>query len=312
MDELQSAIHSHCDSCFKLWCNEQEKVGVSCLNISCSQDCGSRLHTCKLNDHLTRCPNTRIECLNKNKGCPATMLRKESAKHLIHCPAFVVMCGVEFRKDELLRHFQSDGEHDHKCSPILAEKMSRHKAAERLGEESEYDLNIPADNWTVSDEDRIRIQEEKKKKRDEAMRTFGTLLIKPTLSRPNNDLCKVPWEGKERLLSEVMETSTDPTSPLPAEGDQSAMLSPLSPQPDQLLWQPTLESLPFTVLKNIGRFLDAQGLTAMSMTSHFMRRVCASLLQERGMVTTGWERQVDDTWVEAQKIWYFAAASTND
>ncbi len=203
-----------------------------------------------------------------------------------------------------MRHFQSDCEHDHQCSPILTEKMVRHKAAEALGKKSEYNFSIPADNYTVPEEERIRIQEEKRKKRDEALRTYGTLLIKPTLSRPNNDLCKVPWDGKGRLLSEVMETSSVPTSPLSPEGEQST-LSPMSPQPDQVPWQPTLETLPFTVIKNVGRFLDAQGLTAMSMTSHFMRRVCASLLQERGMVTTGWERQVDDTWVEAQKVRFF-------
>ncbi|XP_022080922.1 uncharacterized protein LOC110973960 [Acanthaster planci] len=305
MAEIQAPSHSHCDSCYKQWCSVETVGGVSCLNINCPQECGARLHTCKMSDHLTRCPNTRIECYNRINGCPATMTRKMVPSHLVHCPAFVVQCGYGYRMDEFKRHFNSGVEHDHHCAPIIADKMARKLAAEKLAEESEYDSSIPADNFNVMSKDELaELLEDKKKKREEALKTHGSLLTKPRPKRSNDDLCKVPWKDTERLLSEDFEPIKSPTSPV--DEMEVPPMSPTSPLPDSSSVPPGLETLPFPVLKHIGRFLDPRDLSALSLTSRFLRRVCASLLQECGMVTLTWDKQVDDTWVVTQKIWQFA------
>ncbi|XP_038046379.1 F-box only protein 40-like [Patiria miniata] len=313
MADVKTQRHTHCDSCYKQWCNAETVEDVSCLNISCPQECGGRLHSCKMSDHLTRCPNTRIECYNSINGCPATMTRKMVPSHLVHCPAFVVECGLGYRLDEFTRHFTSGVEHDHHCAPIMAVKIARKQAAEKLGEKAEYDASIP-DVYTIPTEGELaKSLEDKKKKRAEALKTHGSLLLKPGAKKSNDDLCEVPWQNTKRLLSDNVEPPKTPTSP--AEDLEVPPMSPTSPPPDSPSPNPSLEALPFPVLKHIGRLLDPRDLASLSVTSRFLRRVCASLLQECGMVTFGWDKQVDDTWVVTQKKWQFATdlpSSGND
>ena len=203
--------------------------------------------------------------------------------------------------DEFKRHFRSGAEHGHHCDPILAEKIARKVAAEKLAEEAEYDPNLPADNYEVLSKERLaELSENKRRKREEAMKTHGSLLVKPEPNRSSDDLCRVPWQGKDRLLSEDTEVSRCPTSPV---GDtETTPLSPSSPPPSSPPSSPSLEALPFPVLKHIGMFLDPRDLSALALTSRFLRRICSSLLQECGMVTFSWERQVDDSWVVTQKV----------
>lgn len=55
--------------------------------------------------------------------------------------------------------------------------------------------------------------------------------------------------------------------------------------------QDPLSSLPLEILRQIAAYLDGFTLSQLSQVSHLMRAVCATLLQERGMVSLKWERE---------------------
>lgn len=64
-----------------------------------------------------------------------------------------------------------------------------------------------------------------------------------------------------------------------------------SPQGNPEHNQDPLSSLPLEILRQIAAYLDSFTLSQLSQVSHLMRAVCATLLQERGMVSLKWERE---------------------
>ncbi|XP_068440494.1 F-box only protein 40 [Clinocottus analis] len=52
-----------------------------------------------------------------------------------------------------------------------------------------------------------------------------------------------------------------------------------------------LSRLPLEILQHIAAFLDSFTLSQLSQVSHLMREVCATLLQERGMVSLKWKKK---------------------
>lgn len=64
-----------------------------------------------------------------------------------------------------------------------------------------------------------------------------------------------------------------------------------SPQRNPEHNQDPLSSLPLEILRQIAAHLDSFTLSQLSQVSHLMRAVCATLLQERGMVSLKWERE---------------------
>lgn len=64
-----------------------------------------------------------------------------------------------------------------------------------------------------------------------------------------------------------------------------------SPQRNPEHNQDPLSSLPLEILRQIVAYLDSFTLSQLSQVSHLMRAVCATLLQERGMVSLKWERE---------------------
>ncbi|NWI65972.1 FBX40 protein, partial [Todus mexicanus] len=73
-----------------------------------------------------------------------------------------------------------------------------------------------------------------------------------------------------------------------------------------------LSSLPLEVLKYIAGFLDSFSLSQLSQVSVLMRDICATLLQERGMVLLVWEKKRyshgGTSWRARKKaIWQFSS-----
>ncbi|XP_064000000.1 F-box only protein 40 [Pogoniulus pusillus] len=72
-----------------------------------------------------------------------------------------------------------------------------------------------------------------------------------------------------------------------------------------------LSSLPVEVLKYIAGFLDSFSLSQLSQVSVLMRDICATLLQERGMVLLVWEKKRyshgGSSWRARKKIWQFSS-----
>ncbi|XP_025048816.1 F-box only protein 40 isoform X2 [Alligator sinensis] len=73
----------------------------------------------------------------------------------------------------------------------------------------------------------------------------------------------------------------------------------------------SLSSLPAELLKYIASFLDSFSLSQLSQVSVLMRDICATLLQERGMVFLLWERKRyshgGTSWRARKKIWQFSS-----
>ncbi|XP_042343103.1 F-box only protein 40 [Plectropomus leopardus] len=72
-----------------------------------------------------------------------------------------------------------------------------------------------------------------------------------------------------------------------------------------------LSSLPLEILQHIAAYLDSFTLSQLSRVSHLMREVCATLLQERGMVSLKWEKKTyshgGSSWKCRKKVWEFSS-----
>ncbi|XP_028656113.2 F-box only protein 40-like [Erpetoichthys calabaricus] len=72
----------------------------------------------------------------------------------------------------------------------------------------------------------------------------------------------------------------------------------------------SLSCLPFEILQHIAGFLDSFSLNQLAQVSHLTRDVCASLLQERGMVSLKWEKRTyshgGSSWRARKKVWQFS------
>ncbi|XP_009869377.1 PREDICTED: F-box only protein 40, partial [Apaloderma vittatum] len=72
-----------------------------------------------------------------------------------------------------------------------------------------------------------------------------------------------------------------------------------------------LSSLPVELLKYIAGFLDSFSLSQLSQVSVLMRDICATLLQERGMVLLVWKKKTyshgGTSWKARKKIWQFSS-----
>ncbi|MED6233028.1 hypothetical protein ATANTOWER_005885 [Ataeniobius toweri] len=72
-----------------------------------------------------------------------------------------------------------------------------------------------------------------------------------------------------------------------------------------------LSSLPLEILQHIAGYLDSFTLLQLSQVSHLMRDVCATLLQERGMVLLEWKKKTyshgGSSWKSRKKIWRFSS-----
>ncbi|KAK2846680.1 hypothetical protein Q5P01_009679 [Channa striata] len=72
-----------------------------------------------------------------------------------------------------------------------------------------------------------------------------------------------------------------------------------------------LARLPLEILQHIAGYLDSFALSQLSQVSHLMRDVCATLLQDRGMVSLKWEKKTyshgGSSWRCRKKVWEFSS-----
>ncbi|XP_012496294.1 PREDICTED: F-box only protein 40 [Propithecus coquereli] len=75
--------------------------------------------------------------------------------------------------------------------------------------------------------------------------------------------------------------------------------------------QNSLTSLPLEILQYIAGFLDSISLSQLSQVSVLMRSICATLLQERGMVLLQWKKKRyshgGTSWRVHRQIWQFSS-----
>ena len=107
-----------------------------------------------------------------------------------------------------------------------------------------------------------------------------------------DDLYRVPWQSRPSLNSDSIEPES-PSLDSPDDID-----TPFEEEDNE---SQTLESLPFIVLQHVGRYLDGKSLGNLALTSKYLRWVCASLLQEKGMVEMKWEKR-DDSWQITKRV----------
>ena len=86
--------HSHCWSCFSVWCTS------NCPVISCPNGCEAKFHICKFDEHsLYTCWSARVPCTNATNGCEEVLPRCQLAQHLKHCPANILKCWFSYDRD---------------------------------------------------------------------------------------------------------------------------------------------------------------------------------------------------------------------
>uniref|UniRef100_A0A3Q0TA33 F-box protein 40 n=1 Tax=Amphilophus citrinellus TaxID=61819 RepID=A0A3Q0TA33_AMPCI len=85
----------------------------------------------------------------------------------------------------------------------------------------------------------------------------------------------------------------------------------VSPQRNDAHNLDPLSSLPLEIIQHIAGYLDSFALSQLSQVSHLMREVCATLLQERGMVSLKWEKEKHSregsSWICQEKVWKFSS-----
>ncbi|XP_023330970.1 uncharacterized protein LOC111703304 isoform X2 [Eurytemora carolleeae] len=88
-------VHAHCETCLSMHCNEE----TLCKVVVCLNNCGMRLHSCKMTDHIQEiCNDARVPCLNNQYGCKYKLRRFELKEHLQRCPASTVECGFVWNR----------------------------------------------------------------------------------------------------------------------------------------------------------------------------------------------------------------------
>ncbi|XP_075887956.1 F-box only protein 40-like [Nelusetta ayraudi] len=105
----------------------------------------------------------------------------------------------------------------------------------------------------------------------------------------------------------LAETSQQPTSSVDTSSSAQATGREGGGETGGVDW---LSLLPFEVLCHMAAFLDSLSLSQLALVSRFMRQVCSSLLQDRGMVTLHWEKKTYShggaKWRVKQKVWRFS------
>ncbi|XP_028321535.1 F-box only protein 40 isoform X2 [Gouania willdenowi] len=95
-------------------------------------------------------------------------------------------------------------------------------------------------------------------------------------------------------------------TPLPCGGEK-----PVGSQREGFYDPDPLSELPLEILRLIIDYLDSFALSQLSQVSHLMRQVCATLLQQRGMVSLKWEKKTCPdgriSWECPQKVWKFSS-----
>ncbi|XP_060903044.1 F-box only protein 40 [Labrus mixtus] len=90
-----------------------------------------------------------------------------------------------------------------------------------------------------------------------------------------------------------------------ADGETCSPLRNAKQNPDPL------SSLPLEILQHVAAYLDSFTLVQLSKVSRLMREVCATLLQERGMVSLKWEKKTyshgGSSWKCRKKVWEFSS-----
>ncbi|XP_054462467.1 F-box only protein 40 [Anoplopoma fimbria] len=85
----------------------------------------------------------------------------------------------------------------------------------------------------------------------------------------------------------------------------------LSPQRSGAHNLDPLSGLPLEILQHIAAYLDSFTLSQLSQVSHLMREVCATFLQERGMVSLKWKKKTyshgGSSWKCRKKVWEFSS-----
>lgn len=70
----------------------------------CPNDCGFRMHRCKLNEHdVFTCPEALVPCTNAGYGCEELLPRKLLRGHIEHCSASTIMCSFSHDRVEVVR-----------------------------------------------------------------------------------------------------------------------------------------------------------------------------------------------------------------
>ncbi|XP_031553798.1 F-box only protein 30-like [Actinia tenebrosa] len=91
---MDTESHEHCSTCIKQNCSTTKICGM----VYCPSRCCSRMHRCKLEDHMFICPNEIVPCSNAGYGCPMKIQRDKIGKHLAVCPASNVFCTMEWNR----------------------------------------------------------------------------------------------------------------------------------------------------------------------------------------------------------------------
>ena len=256
--ERFSTIHAHCASCYNISCTRVPDYSYSCELIECELGCDRVFHACKQKLHMAICWVNIVPCINKQNGCNLKIQKSDMAAHLLTCPANVVVCS------------NGDGGGLNPCNKVV-----------RREEYAWHSLNIHGDNAinTRMDCPLCAFTSQKRS----PMIPEGYIVHSPLLNSYGlvigNKAFEPNFENDNSDLNKEVGISCD---------SQQSQIWDLASYSVNIY--PSLEDLPDNVLEYLLLFLDSFSLNNLSLTSKFLRRICKSVLDKKGMVEPVWSK----------------------
>ncbi|KAJ6641596.1 F-box only protein 40 [Pseudolycoriella hygida] len=294
--------HSHCDNCFKINC-----AHASCEVIQCRSGCEHRMHECKLQDHLdVLCPRVRVPCINSEFGCNFVMFRKDLRAHLERCAASVVTCRnlgcfmkknlsvqkVEMRVSKFGDYFKQQTIKDDSslsasfqlnCGDNGSKQIETRQVCDSDFRRDEYcshyrnvhcDIINSLNGWM-----------EKHCPNKQYGCSFSSRQMEPIF---NNSKTRIVFSNVNKAFGLI---GVDVHNTF--NGDH--MDNEIS-----------LTDLPVELISYILSYLDSFSLNNISLTNKFLRSLCSSLLERRGLVSLMWKKNDTMNWTVSGHRWKFS------
>ncbi|CAI9717912.1 F-box only protein 30-like [Octopus vulgaris] len=280
--------------------DSEEVAGMACQAPNCelmTEDGSSSksVQTVKLNELLGVSLN--IECMTRYQPKPRSM--------------FTFLCAQEFRRDEYAWHYKNvhndihcglNGWLEQRCP--LAHSGCTFSFCRFYPDQVNYKIIHSSLVESFGVKTSWNCEENVSKSVHE---------IQPSAPLTMHCECKKKSHGK------TLPKSREVTPEIVTSSQYDSMVRVVNvDQKKEEIQQPDcdfLTALPYELLQQILQNLDSFSLCNLAASSKYLRDVCSSLLETRGLVTLIWQKKIDETtgeghWKIAYKKWNFSPAFT--
>lgn len=250
--------------------------------IECENKCGFSFTRLQEQEHKKRCQLENVNCINKQYGCPAVVRRSKMASHLRECPANTVKCPAKNMRPEM----------NGKCQRIFRrEEMVGHQQFTHLDicEDTIMTCPLKNDGCEFSIAKRSPARQKGEVIFDEGLKTFNVIQ-----EEPSNVSESVNSQREQDVdISYVDDGMSTQYYRSP---------STLSRETSRDKHYSYFENIPRTLTLYILSLLDSISLGNLAKTNTNFRDICESVLPEKGMVESVWQKSDTSSWSISKRV----------